>query len=102
MPISVKICGISEPEHAQTAAAAGANFLGFIFFAPSPRNLTLDAAKALGPTLPHGPKRVGVFVDAEHSLIEAAVAALRLDIIQLHGKETPEDTETIKKIPAFP
>lgn len=102
MAVDVKICGISEPEHAHVAANAGAAYLGFIFFAPSPRNLTLQAAKALAPELPATPKRVGVFVNADKTLISDAVAALNLDMIQLHGKETPMEAAFIKETTHLP
>ncbi len=97
MTVDVKICGISEAVHAKAAAEAGAAYLGFIFFDPSPRNLTIAAAKALGPSLPEGPKRVGVFVDAGKDLIEQAANALKLDMIQLHGRETPLEAVFIKE-----
>ncbi|MBL4836342.1 MAG: phosphoribosylanthranilate isomerase [Kordiimonadaceae bacterium] len=102
MGIAVKICGISEAEHAHTAANAGADFLGFVFFPPSPRNLSLDAARALAPELPTEPKRVGVFVSADEALITGAITALNLDLIQLHGKETPEDAARLKKLTGLP
>jgi len=97
MAIDVKICGISEACHAEAAVEAGAAYLGFVFFAPSPRNLTIAAATALGKKLPQGPNRVGVFVNAEQTLIKQAVDALELDIIQLHGKETPLEAAFIKE-----
>ena len=88
MGIKVKICGITKASDAQVAADYGAAFLGFVFFDKSPRNLTIEDAIKLGPDLPEGPERVGVFVDADDDLIGAAVDALKLDWIQLHGKET--------------
>ena len=97
MTVDVKICGISEAVHAKAAAEAGVAYLGFIFFDPSPRNLTIAAAKALGPSLPKGPKRVGVFVDAGKELIDQAANALKLDMIQLHGRETPLEAAFIKE-----
>ena len=96
MPIDVKICGISESQHAITAAKFGARWLGFVFFPPSPRNLTIEAAKSLAPQLPTGPRRVGVFVDASDELLAAAVKTLALDAVQLHGAETPQDAARIK------
>jgi phosphoribosylanthranilate isomerase len=96
MPTDVKICGITEAQHAHAAAMHGARWLGFVFFSASPRNLTISAAKALAQQLPTGPKRVGVFVDAPDQLLRDAVAALSLDAVQLHGAETPEDTARIR------
>lgn len=100
--VEVKICGIKDAEHARVAAAAGADYLGFIFFKKSPRNLTLMDAMRLAKELPPGPKRVGVFVNADLPFIEDRVKALNLDIIQLHGGEKPTDVALIKKITGLP
>ena len=102
MTLAVKICGISEAKHAHTAANTGAAFLGFVFFQKSPRNLTLEAAKALEPALPTSPKRVGVFVDADDALISGAAEALKLDLLQLHGKETPDEVARLKVLTGLP
>lgn len=98
MAVDVKICGISDAMHAHAAAMHGAAWLGFIFFPPSPRNLTLEAARKLAQQLPIEPKRVGVFVDASDDLLKDAVEALSLDVVQLHGSETPADAARIKKL----
>ena len=94
--IKVKICGITKASDAQVAADNGAAYLGFVFFEESPRNLTIEAAIALEPDLPVGPERVGVFVDASDELIGAAIAALKLDWIQLHGHETSARSHHIR------
>lgn len=91
MTVDVKICGLSTGETAQAAADAGATFMGFMFFEPSPRHLTFNAARNLRAELPAGPERVGVFVDADDRLIDTAVEALGLDWLQLHGRESPEE-----------
>lgn len=96
MPVDVKICGLTTAETAQAAAKAGAAYLGFMFYDPSPRALTVHAADALKPLLPAGPARVGVFVNPDDALIDAAVAALDLDWIQLHGSETVERITALK------
>jgi len=104
--VEVKICGIKDAGHALVAAEAGAAYLGFIFFAKSSRNLTLmDAMKLeanLPPKYPAGPKRVGVFVNADVPFIADRVKALNLDIVQLHGAEKPTDVALIKKIIGLP
>lgn len=103
MTVQVKICGIKDAEHAHAAATAGADYLGFIFFAKSPRNLTLMDAMKLATGLPQAcPSRVGVFVNADLPFIEDRVKALNLDIIQLHGGEKPTDVELIKKVTGLP
>lgn len=96
MSVDVKICGISTAETAEVAANAGAAYLGFMFFEPSPRHLTKSEAIELGRQLPDGPGRVGVFVDPTNDQIEDAMKALDLNWLQLHGRETPERLQDIK------
>ena len=96
MGIKVKICGLTKASDAHVAAENGAAYLGFVFFDESPRNLTLEAAIALEPDLPVGTERVGVFVDASDELIAAAIEALKLDWVQLHGHETAVRTDHIR------
>jgi phosphoribosylanthranilate isomerase len=85
----VKICGISTPGALRVAAEAGADFVGFVFFPPSPRAVTPAQAGALSASLEGGPRRVGLFVDPKDELIEAVLATTPLDILQLHGCEAP-------------
>ena len=89
MSIAVKICGVNSPEALAWAAEAGADFVGFVFFPPSPRAVTPEQAGAISASLTGGPRRVGLFVDPGDALVEAALAAAPLDVIQLHGEETP-------------
>lgn len=96
--IKTKICGITTGEIAQLAAAQGVDYLGFVSFPKSPRHLSLNAAKKLGPQLPNGPARVGVFVDATAGRIAKFAEALGLTHVQLHGKEMPMETEMIKEM----
>lgn len=96
MPVSVKICGITKPEHANLAAFYGARWLGFVFFKKSPRNLSLRDATAMRRMLPSSTERVGLFVNADHDFIEDAVDALDLDWIQLHGDEYPHEAQLLK------
>jgi phosphoribosylanthranilate isomerase len=84
----VKICGIRDVAGMEAAAAAGADLIGFVFFPPSPRAVTPEAAAALAATGP-GPGRVGLFVDPTDAELDAVLAAVPLDIVQLHGEETP-------------
>ncbi len=82
----IKICGLSTRDSVDAAVGAGASHLGFVFFAPSPRNVTADQARALGRDLPAHVVRVGVFVDPDDALLDAAAPAV--DAIQLHGSES--------------
>jgi phosphoribosylanthranilate isomerase len=84
--MQVKICGINDAAAMAAAAEAGADLVGFVFFPPSPRAVTPAQAAAIARP---GPAKVGLFVDPDDALIEAVLAALPLDVIQLHGEETP-------------
>ncbi|MBO6506327.1 MAG: phosphoribosylanthranilate isomerase [Kordiimonadaceae bacterium] len=97
MSVDVKICGLSTPETVAAAAEAGAAYLGFMFFEPSPRNLSIQAATGLSSHVPKGPGRVGVFVDADDALIDSAIDALELNWLQLHGKESPNEVARLKE-----
>jgi phosphoribosylanthranilate isomerase len=94
--IDVKICGLTTAEAIEAAAEAGAAYAGFVFFEASPRNVIPREAPALVKHVPKGMKRVGVFVEPSDSLLERAIVAGRLDIIQLHGDERPERLKSLK------
>ncbi len=89
-PARVKICGVTRVEDALAAVAAGADALGFMFYPPSPRFLRLDQAAAIARELPPFVARVGVFVDASPDRVHEAIAAVGLDTLQFHGKESAE------------
>jgi phosphoribosylanthranilate isomerase len=88
--VKVKICGITNLEDALLAADLGADALGFIFYPPSPRSITVDAARTIIAQLPPFVTTVGVFVDEDPARVKELAAAVGLDWLQLHGKETPE------------
>lgn len=83
----VKICGLSTPDTLDAAIAHGASHVGLVFFARSPRNLSPERAAGLGARVPARVAKVGVFVDPDDALLDAAMPAI--DIVQLHGSETP-------------
>ena len=85
----VKICGITSPEDASAAIAAGADAVGVVF-ADSPRQVDLARAREVLAVVPDGVVKCGVFVDAGPATVEAAVAACGLDEVQYHGDESPE------------
>ena len=95
MPTKAKICGHSTPETLDAAIANGAAYVGFVFFPPSPRNLDPERASALSARAPGHVRKVGVFVDPDDGLIDAAIAA-GIDTIQLHGKESPARAAAIR------
>lgn len=94
--IRVKICGLSDPEHLRVAAEAGARYLGFVFFAKSPRHLTIERAAELAVSVPVGVAKVALVVNANDAELEAITTAVPLDMLQLHGKESPERVAEIK------
>ena len=96
MTVEVKICGLDRPETVDGAVNAGAEMLGFVFYPPSPRNLTASAASRLTNRVPAGVKRVGLFVDPTDEIITTVLNQNVLDLIQLHGNEPPERVAEIK------
>lgn len=92
----VKVCGITRPEDAEAADRAGADAVGLIF-APSPRRIDLRQATAIERVLSPWIVRVGVFVDAGLAAMDRAIAAARLDVLQLHGRETPEFVRKVRE-----
>ena len=97
MSVEAKICGLSTPETVDAAVAGGARLIGFNFFQPSPRFVgSNDNLKALGERVPKGVIRVGLFVDPDDALLDERLATGVLDLLQLHGKETPERVAAIK------
>ncbi|MBW4092045.1 MAG: phosphoribosylanthranilate isomerase [Proteobacteria bacterium] len=84
-PVQVKICGITDPESLATAAEAGADWVGFVFFPPSPRALQPARAAALSAGLVGGPGRVGLFVDPTDAEVAVVLDALPLDALQVYA-----------------
>ncbi len=80
-----KICGLSTPETLDAGIRGGASHVGFVFYPPSPRNLTRERAAQLAARVPDHVSRVGVFVDPDDALIDVAVDAGKLDALQLHA-----------------
>jgi len=89
----VKICGINDPAAMAAAAEAGADLVGFVFFPASPRAVTPSQAASI---VTPGPLKVGLFVDPTDDAIAEVLAALPLDLIQLHGEETPARCAAVK------
>ncbi|MFM9829676.1 MAG: phosphoribosylanthranilate isomerase [Sphingomonas sp.] len=92
MSVAVKICGLSTPEAVDAAIAGGARYVGLIFFAKSPRNISIPRAASLVARLPRHVGAVGVFVDPDAALLDAVRAQVTLSAIQLHGNERPAFT----------
>jgi phosphoribosylanthranilate isomerase len=93
-----KICGLSTPESVTAALDGGAAFLGFVFFARSPRNLAPEAAARLvAPLRQTSIKTVAVTVDPDDALVDRLMATMKPDLIQVHGKETPSRVREIAR-----
>jgi phosphoribosylanthranilate isomerase len=87
--IRVKICGLTEARDVAAAVDAGAAYVGFVFFEKSPRHLDIAAARALALGVPPGVAKVALTVDAGDAALDALCAAVPLDMLQLHGSESP-------------
>ncbi len=98
MPISVKICGLKDLRGLHAAVEAGASFLGLNFFRRSPRYVTLEQAAELSAEVPRGVKIVGLFVNPSDAELQAVLNVARLNMIQLHGKETPARVDEVRKL----
>ncbi len=92
----IKICGLTDPSALDAAIKAHADYAGFVFFPPSPRNLPLTDAAMLSARAEGRIRRVGLFVDADDAAIAAAISAASLDTLQLHGSESPERAAQLK------
>ncbi len=97
MTVEAKICGLSTPESVEAAVRFGARFVGFVTFPKSPRHISTDTMRALGTLVPETVTRVGLFVDPDDALLDEKLATGALDLLQLHGSETPERVAAIKQ-----
>jgi phosphoribosylanthranilate isomerase len=97
MSLSVKICGLSTRETLQTALDAGADMVGFVFFPPSPRHVSLEVARDLAPQVKRRALKVALTVDADDATLDNIMDALSPDIFQLHGKESVARLRDIKQ-----
>jgi phosphoribosylanthranilate isomerase len=102
MSLLVKICGLSTRETLDVALSAGADMVGFVFFPPSPRHLSLETARELGKQAKGRATKVALTVDADDATLENIVETLRPDLLQLHGKETTARVRDIKAKFALP
>ncbi|MBS0536224.1 MAG: phosphoribosylanthranilate isomerase [Proteobacteria bacterium] len=96
MALTVKICGLRTPETLDVAIESGADQVGFVFFPPSPRNLGLEAARLLGERAQGRAAKVALTVNANNDIIAAIIAALKPDMLQLHGDETPDRVAVVR------
>ena len=95
-PVSVKICGLATVDDVYACAQAGANYMGLVFFEKSPRNISIPAARELALAAPLGLAKVALVVNPSDAELDAITQTVPLDMIQLHGKETPERVAQVK------
>lgn len=100
--IRIKICGLSTPDHVRWAVEAGARYLGFVFFAKSPRNVSIETATALALDVPPGVAKVALVVNPDDALLDAIAAAMPVDMFQLHGSESPERVAEVRARTGLP
>jgi phosphoribosylanthranilate isomerase len=94
--VRVKICGLRTPADVEAVARAGAAYAGFVFFAKSPRNLMLPEARLAALSAPEGLAKVALVVDADDTTLDAIIEAVPLDMLQLHGHETPDRVAAVR------
>ncbi len=94
--VRVKICGLRTVADVHAVAAAGAAYAGFVFFPKSPRHLTLAQAAELALAAPPGLAKVALTVDADNAALDALIEAVPLDMLQLHGHESPDRVAEVR------
>jgi len=97
MDTLVKICGLKTRPHLEAAVSAGADMVGFVFFDRSPRCVTIDAVQEIYDSVPTNVASVALTVDADDALLDDIVGSGTIDVLQLHGHETPERCADIRK-----
>lgn len=98
----VKICGLRRPDHIEAAAQAGARYVGLVFFPKSPRAVSVDEAASLAHHVPMGVATVGLFVNPDDALLDRVLGQVPLDIVQLHGGESPDRVAQVKALTGLP
>jgi phosphoribosylanthranilate isomerase len=96
MSVAAKICGLSSEVAVAAAVEGGAAYIGFVFYPPSPRAVCPARAASLCTAIPSGVQRVGLFVDADDEAIRAVLDLAPIDILQFHGRETPDRVADVK------
>ena len=94
--VKVKICGLTREADMLAVAKAGVSYAGLVFFAKSPRNLGLAQARDLALAAPPGLAKVALTVDADDDMLDAILHEVPLDMLQLHGRETPQRVSALK------
>jgi phosphoribosylanthranilate isomerase len=98
----LKVCGLSTPEAVEAAVAAGAAYVGFVFHPASPRHVSPAEARALALLVPPGVAKVALVVDPSDAALDAILDVVPVDMIQLHGRETPERVAEVRASRGLP
>lgn len=101
-PVRVKICGITSQQLMRDVGNAGAQYAGLVFFEKSPRNLSLDKARSIALEAPTGLAKVALVVNPSDRFLDSLTTTVPLDMIQLHGSETPQRVSEIKQKTGLP
>lgn len=102
MPIAMKFCGLTRPEDVAAAAKAGAAYMGLVFFDKSPRNLSLETARELATLAPPGLAKVALTVNADDAMLDALMETVPVDMVQLHGSESPARVAEVRARTGLP
>lgn len=102
MAVSVKICGLTEAAGLSAAVESGARYVGLVFFPKSPRHVSAEQAAALAVQVPLGIAKVGLFVNPDDAALTAVLDRVPLDLIQLHGEETPARVAEVRALTGLP
>src|SRR6056297_157084 len=102
MTIAMKFCGLTRPGELSAAARAGAAYIGLVFFTKSPRNLSFETARELAMLAPPGLAKVALTVNADDAMLDALMAAVPIDMVQLHGSENPDRVAEVRARTGLP
>lgn len=102
MTVQAKICGINSKEAMVASVEGGADYIGLVFYPPSPRSVTAIEAVELVRLVPDSVTRTGLFVDIDDATLAAILSEVSLDLLQLHGAETPDRVTEIKALTGLP
>lgn len=102
MPAQVKICGLTEQVGLAAAVDSGARYVGFVFFPKSPRHVSIAQATGLARQVPVGIARTGLFVNPDDALLDQVLTSTPLDLIQLHGDESPARVASVRQRTGLP
>lgn len=96
MKVRVKLCGLTTQGDIDAAATAGAAYVGLVFFDKSPRNVSIETARSMALHAPTGLAKVALVVNADDAALDRITASVTLDMLQLHGSETPDRVAAVK------